>query len=139
MAKNGPCRWWPDTPACGIFRCSVQTTSGRKAESWSACGRDIQRDCTGIERSILTPVYIRTDPAEVQTLLERIAELRNIPVEQARKTILAGTPEEIRHQIQTYIDVGVTHFIVNLRRPGLYDRDAVRIFAKEIMPGFRNK
>jgi F420-dependent oxidoreductase-like protein len=98
----------------------------------------IHRDCDEIERSILTPVYIRTDPAEVQTLLERIAGLRNIPVEQARKMILAGTPEEIRRQIQTYIDVGVTHFIVNLRRPGLYDRDAVRIFAQEIMPGFKN-
>ena len=101
--------------------------------------QDIQRDCTEIERSILTPVYIRTDPAEVHTLLERIAERRNIPVEQARRTVLAGTPEEIRRQIQTYIAVGVTHFIVNLRRPGLYDRDGVRIFATEIMPGFKEQ
>jgi alkanesulfonate monooxygenase SsuD/methylene tetrahydromethanopterin reductase-like flavin-dependent oxidoreductase (luciferase family) len=98
----------------------------------------IQRDCDEIERSILTPVYIRTDPAEVKTLLERIAELRGIPIEEARKMILAGTPEEIRQQMQTYIDVGVTHFIVNLRRPGLYDRDAVRIFAKEVIPALKN-
>ncbi len=100
--------------------------------------QEIQRDCDDIERSILTPVYIRTNPAEVRPLLERIAGLRNIPVEQARKMILVGTLGEIRRQIQAYIDVGVTHFIVNLRRPGLYDRDGVRIFAKEIMPGFKN-
>lgn len=100
--------------------------------------QEIQRDCDEIERSILTPVYIRTDPAEVKTLLERIAGLRGIPIEEARKMILAGTPEEIRQQMQAYIDVGVTHFIVNLRRPGLYDRDAVRIFAKEVIPALKN-
>ena len=96
--------------------------------------QDIQRDCDEIERSILTPVYIQTDPAEVQSLLERIAGLRNVSVEQARKMILAGTPEEIRRQIKAYIEVGVTHFIINLRRPGLYDRDGVRTFATEVMP-----
>lgn len=96
--------------------------------------QEIQRDCDEIERSILTPVYIRTDPAEVQSLLERIAGLRNIPVEQARKMILAGTPEEIRGQLKAYIEVGVSHFIINLRRPGLYDRDGVRTFATEVMP-----
>ena len=100
--------------------------------------QEIKRDCDAIERSILTPVYIQTDPAEVKTLLERIAGLRGISIEEARKMILAGTPAEIRQQIQTYINVGVTHFIVNLRRPGLYDRDAVRIFAKEIIPAFKS-
>jgi hypothetical protein len=74
-------------------------------------------------------IYIQTDPVEVKTLLERIAGLRGIPIEEVRKMILAGIPAEIRQQMQAYIDVGVTHFIVNLRRPGLYDRDAVRIFA----------
>ena len=47
--------------------------------------------------------------------------------------ILAGPLAEIRQQMQAYSDSGVTHFIVNLRRPGLYDRDAVRIFATEVI------
>ena len=49
--------------------------------------QEIKRDCGNIERSILTPVYIRTDPAEVKTLLERIAGLRGIPIEEAQKMI----------------------------------------------------
>ena len=65
--------------------------------------------------------------------------MRGITVEQARKSILAGDPTAIRQQMQAYIDVGVTHFIINLRRPGLYDREGVRLFAKEIMPTFRKK
>jgi alkanesulfonate monooxygenase SsuD/methylene tetrahydromethanopterin reductase-like flavin-dependent oxidoreductase (luciferase family) len=50
-----------------------------------------------------------------------------------------GDPAAIRQQIQGYIDVGVTHFIINLRRPGLYDREGVRLFAKEVMPAFRKQ
>ncbi|MGH7962154.1 MAG: LLM class F420-dependent oxidoreductase [Candidatus Binatia bacterium] len=101
--------------------------------------RKINRNCGEIERSYLTPLYIKADPAEVQPLLQRLAELRKISVEQARKSILVGDPAAIRRQMQAYIDAGVTHFIINLRRPGLYDREGVRLFAKEIMPAFRGK
>ena len=53
--------------------------------------------------------------------------------------MLVGDPAAIRQQLQAYIDVGVTHFIINLRRPGLYDREGVRLFAKEVMPAFQKK
>lgn len=99
--------------------------------------RRIGRNCAEIERSYLTPLYIKADSAQVQTLLQRLAEVRGMSIEQARKSILAGSPDEIRQQIQAYIDVGITHFIINLRRPGLYDREGVRVFAKEVMPKFR--
>jgi F420-dependent oxidoreductase-like protein len=97
----------------------------------------IGRNCAEIERSYLTPLYLKADPAEVQGLLERIAELRKVSVEEVRKSVLAGDPAAIRQQIQAYIDAGVTHFIINLRRPGLYDREGVQLFAKEVMPTFR--
>ncbi|MEW6301055.1 MAG: LLM class F420-dependent oxidoreductase [Thermodesulfobacteriota bacterium] len=99
--------------------------------------QEIRRNCAEIERSYLTPLYLKTDPAEVQALLERIAELRKVSVEEVRRSVLAGDPAAIRRQLQTYIDAGVTHFIINLRRPGLYDREGVRLFAKEVMPAFR--
>ncbi len=38
---------------------------------------------------------------------------------------------------EPYVDAGVTHFILVLRRPGFYDREVIRLFAKEIMPYFR--
>jgi F420-dependent oxidoreductase-like protein len=101
-----------------------------------AC-RKIGRNCAEIERSVLTPLYIKADPAEVQPLLELIAKQNKVSIEQARKTILVGDPAAIRQQLQAYIDAGVTHFIINLRRPGLYDREGVRMFAKEVMPAFR--
>lgn len=103
-----------------------------------ACEK-IGRNCAEIERSYLTPLYIKADPSEAKGLLERLAELRKVTVEEARRSVLIGDPAEIRKQLQTYIDAGVTHFIINLRRPGLYDREGVRLFAKEVMPAFRKK
>lgn len=99
--------------------------------------RKIGRNCAEIERSYLTPLFIKTDPAGAEALLQRVAELRGVTVEQARKSILVGDPAAIRQQMQAYIDAGITHFIINLRRPGLYDREGVRLFAKEVMPAFR--
>ena len=69
--------------------------------------------------------------------LPRTSQGTGMTEDEARQTVLAGSTDDIRRQLQAYIDIGVTHFIINLRRPGLYDREAVRVFAKEVMPGFR--
>lgn len=103
-----------------------------------AC-KKVGRNCAEIEWSYLTPVYIKADAAAAQSLLEMVAKLRNVTVDEARKSILVGDPAAIRQQMQAYIDVGITHFIINLRKPGLYDREGVRMFAKEVMPHFRQK
>ena len=99
--------------------------------------KEIARDCNEIERSYLTPLYLNPDPEVLHGVVQRLMDLRDLTEEQARRTVLAGSPSDIRAQLQAYIDVGVTHFIINLRRPGLYDREAVRVFASEIMPVFR--
>lgn len=99
--------------------------------------REIGRDCSQIERSYLTPLYLDPDPEALQTVLQRIIKMRGMTEAQARRTVLAGSPDDIRAQLQAYIDIGVTHFIINLRRPGLYDREAVRVFAEQVMPAFR--
>ena len=98
---------------------------------------DINRDCSEIERSYLTPMYLNPSPEALQRVLQRAMTMRGLTESEARRTILAGTPAEIRTQLQAYIDIGVTHFIINLRRPGLYDREAVRVFATEVMPALR--
>jgi alkanesulfonate monooxygenase SsuD/methylene tetrahydromethanopterin reductase-like flavin-dependent oxidoreductase (luciferase family) len=103
-----------------------------------ACQK-VGRNCNEIERSYLTPLYIKGDLSEVQVLLQRVADLRKVSVDEVRRSVLAGDPAAIKQQMQAYIDAGVTHFIINLRRPGLYDLEGVRLFAKEVMPAFRKK
>lgn len=99
--------------------------------------RQVGRDCNKIEKTYLTPLYVRADPAEVQALLEKTPRMQGVSAEQARATILAGDVAAVRQQVQAYLDAGVTHFILVLRRPGFYDREGIRLFAKEIMPHFR--
>ncbi len=98
---------------------------------------DIDRDCSEIERSYLAPMYLNPTPEALHEVLQRVMKMRDMSEDEARQTVLAGNTDEIRQQLQAYIDIGVTHFIINLRRPGLYDREAVRIFAKEVMPTLR--
>jgi F420-dependent oxidoreductase-like protein len=99
--------------------------------------RQVKRDCSEIEKSYLTPLYLRTDPAEVQAFLDQLPVSQAVSREQIRASILAGDVATVRQQIQAYLDVGVTHFIIVLRRPGFYDRKGLRLFAKEVMPHFR--
>lgn len=99
--------------------------------------RRVGRDCHTIEKTYVTPLYLREDPAEVQRLLEQIPRMQGVSAAQARATILAGDSAAIRQQVQAYLDVGITHFILVLRRPGFYDREGIRLFAKEIIPHFR--
>jgi len=49
---------------------------------------------------------------------------------------LAGTTsEEVKKQVQAFVDAGITHFIVTVRNQ-LYDREALRRFAQEMIPAF---
>lgn len=52
------------------------------------------------------------------------------------RQLLAGSPDEIKGEIQSYLDVGVTHVILYLRPP--FNRDLMRAFATEVMPAFRH-
>lgn len=99
--------------------------------------RQVGRDCKKIEKTYVTPLYVRTEPAEVQALLDQTPRMQGVSAEQARATILAGDVAAVRQQVQAYVDAGATHFILVLRRPGFYDREGIRLFAKEIMPHFR--
>ncbi|MBI3744260.1 MAG: LLM class flavin-dependent oxidoreductase [Chloroflexi bacterium] len=51
-----------------------------------------------------------------------------------RGSLLAGNGEEIREQVQRYVDVGVTHIILMTPRP--FDRALVEKFRKGVMEGF---
>jgi F420-dependent oxidoreductase-like protein len=60
---------------------------------------------------------------------------RMIAGDRVQRSLLAGSPDDIRAKIQTYVDVGVTHIIMNVQPP--YDPSLLRRFAAEVMPKFR--
>jgi alkanesulfonate monooxygenase SsuD/methylene tetrahydromethanopterin reductase-like flavin-dependent oxidoreductase (luciferase family) len=100
------------------------------------CGR-IGRDGSDIEKTYLTPLYLRSNGAEAERLLTQIPQVQTLTVEHMRAIILAGDVAAVQRQVQAYLDVGITHIIIALRRPGFYDREGLRLFAREVMPAFR--
>ena len=94
-----------------------------------------QRDCTEIEKSYLTRLVMNEDAGKIDQTVQALAQLRKVSPEEAKAMILAGNTEEIKKQVQGYIDAGVTHIIIGQRQP--YDREGLQRFAKEVMPAFR--
>ena len=100
------------------------------------CAR-IGRDGSDIEKTYLTPLYLRSNPSEAERLLTQIPQVQTLSIEQMRAMILAGDVAAVQRQVQAYLDVGITHLIIALRRPGFYDREGLRLFAREVVPAFR--
>jgi alkanesulfonate monooxygenase SsuD/methylene tetrahydromethanopterin reductase-like flavin-dependent oxidoreductase (luciferase family) len=67
--------------------------------------------------------------------VQAIAARMSIAPEEARGRMLAGTVRDVIRQIEAFVAVGVTHFIVMLAPP--YDLEALEAFARGVMPHFR--
>jgi len=122
----------------------------RRADQWNSFGspetfrrkiallegycREIGRDPGAIEKSVLVQLKLTADQPEAESHLTGFAEARGLPLPEARSRFLAGPVEEIKRQIQAYVEVGVTHFILTLYAP--YDEEGVRRFAERVMPAF---
>jgi len=86
--------------------------------------RKIGRDPETIEKSVLLQMTLTDDSETARRALK-----------DGNGGMLAGSPAEIRQQIERYIAVGVTHIILSLSAP--YDYTALRRFAAEVVPTFR--
>jgi F420-dependent oxidoreductase-like protein len=100
--------------------------------------RRLGRDSGEIEKTYLTPLYLREEAAAVERLLEQIPQVQTRSREELRALMLAGDVAAVQRQVQAYVDLGVTHLILALRRPGFFDREGLRLFAHAIMPCFRS-
>jgi F420-dependent oxidoreductase-like protein len=86
--------------------------------------RKVGRDPETIEKSVLLQLTLTDDPETARRVRENESW-----------GMLAGSPAEIRQQIDRYIAVGVTHIIISLSAP--YDYAALQRFTTEVLPAFR--
>ena len=97
--------------------------------------RQFDRNCADIEKTFATLMVLSDNEQKVDQVAQLVAQARGVTPEQARATMLMGTSEEVKEQVQAYIDAGVEHIIIAMRQP--YDREGLRRFAQEVMPEFR--
>jgi F420-dependent oxidoreductase-like protein len=100
------------------------------AEYCRAEGRDVER----IEKSVLLPASLEEDPAAWEPMVQGNAMYLGIPPEEAKSWMLLGSPAAVMEQIERFLAVGVTHFILQLN---LFNFKVMSRFADEVMPAFR--
>jgi len=101
--------------------------------------RRVKRDPETIRGSWATYALVQADPKDARKAVEDYVKQRlqaspNASPERLRPPI-SGTPEDCVEQIQRYLDVGVSLFI--LRFMGTDNMRQAEIFAKEVMPAFK--
>lgn len=93
--------------------------------------RDYGRDGSEIVMSTDAPIWVGDLPDAV---VARLAQQSGRPQDQIRGSMLSGTPAAIEQRLQTYIDIGITRFIVGAG--SLEFADNWRRISEEIIPRF---
>ena len=123
MSNFGPHVWTGST-----FRLEeVQ----RKCDTLNAHCEAFGRPPEAVLRSYFVPtILVARTPEEV------VAKQIQFPLrEDAVKGAIVGTPEEVKAQIQTLVDMGIQYFIMYVFPT---DTETLEIFAKEIMPAIQH-
>jgi alkanesulfonate monooxygenase SsuD/methylene tetrahydromethanopterin reductase-like flavin-dependent oxidoreductase (luciferase family) len=130
----------------------VAEVQRRLAALQMAC-EQIGRDHTAIEKSLEIQILVTPDRAALRRCLQEMVALDPAPAADnaelqaylsgttdqlpaaMTENWLIGTPQEVTQQVQTYLDLGISHFL-------LWFMDApneagLRLFADEVMPRFR--
>jgi alkanesulfonate monooxygenase SsuD/methylene tetrahydromethanopterin reductase-like flavin-dependent oxidoreductase (luciferase family) len=95
--------------------------------------RRIGRDPCDVEVSAFLVLYSITDIPLAGPVLRLGARL--LADKEIARNVLAGSAAEITKKIQTFVDAGATHIIMNIQPP--FDRGLLQRFADEVMPRFR--
>ena len=123
----------------------------RYADTWNAFGppevmkhklevlrghcQTVGRDFGAIEKCVSLPPVLSTEPSKVDGMLADMAARRAMTIEDARASMLWGTPEQAVGKLREYREMGVTHIILSLRAP--YDLRQLELFAREVIPALR--
>lgn len=119
-----------------VWNCigSPEFCAERIAVLHAACAK-IGRDPAEIELTVHPTLAIAATHDEAETKARAIAASHGNNLDDERAGWLLGTPDEIREQVQRYVDIGMTQWMMALGAP--FDRDMLRLFANEVMPVFR--
>ena len=96
---------------------------------------DNNRSCRNIIKAWHGIIFLGSNEDELKNRKEMMLDKKMIWKDS--ELVIAGTPEMILREIKKYVDIGVTYFTIYF--PDLPDMISLQLFAKNIIPYFRNK
>jgi len=95
----------------------------------------VGRNPDEIEKThIIDYAIIGENKGEVKKKIKRFKP-KGTPTKEFVKRNLVGTPDQIISQIQGFVDIGVTYFM--LRFPDMIELKPLRMFAEQVIPAFK--
>ena len=91
-----------------------------------------ERDPAEIQKSVCFVLGIHEDGARAKEIAHETLTRFGA---RALGTVVAGTPQNCIEQLRRFVDLGVSHFIVELQPP--YDHAGLGLLAQKVMPEFR--
>ena len=96
---------------------------------------DNNRSCRNIIKAWHGILFLGSNEDELKNRKEMILDKKMIWKDSG--LVIAGTPDTILREIKKYVDIGVTYFTFYF--PDLPDMISLQLFAKNVIPYFRNK
>ncbi len=101
-------------------------------------GDIVGRDTDEIEKTIMMPLCYKAPVDREQMISAAVAAMAGVNVDAVRDRIMIGGKDECLEKIARYAEVGVTHFIFNMRWPNMVE-DEFQAFAEDVIPAVRRQ
>ena len=81
------------------------------------------------------PLFLNEDPAFQQRVIQGMMAFRGGTEEEARRSVLMGSVEDVKNGVQAFVDAGVQEIIV--AQFPRFHRNSLFAFSQEVIPAFR--
>ena len=97
--------------------------------------RDAGRDPGEVRRTMQVMLFLNEDPAFQQRVVQGVMAFRQCNEDEARRSVLMGSVDDVKAGVQSFVDVGVEEFYL-AQFPRTH-RESLLRFSKEVIPAFR--
>ncbi|TMG05521.1 MAG: LLM class flavin-dependent oxidoreductase [Chloroflexi bacterium] len=97
--------------------------------------RDAGRDPSEIRRTMQVMLFLNEDPAFQERVVQGVKAFRGGTEDEARRSVLMGSVEDVRAGVQAFVDVGVEE--IYLQQFPRTHRESLLRFSREVIPAFR--
>ena len=97
--------------------------------------KEVGRDFSEIRRTTQVMLFLNEDPAFQQRVVQGTMAFRGGTEEEARRSVLMGSVEDVKNGVQAFIDAGVEEIM--LAQFPRSHRNSLLRFSQEVIPAFR--